>query len=116
MKVTIELDVDLDFLMELLKNASISSKGQFLYNLKPREEDLGVLAGRPQSEISKLKLFMEVFNGLSGQDKNDVLKDDFFDELVATGRFTLDQCNEMLEKAERNGQIYQRRKDWYAKA
>src|SRR4029078_5738703 len=29
--------------------------------------DLGVLHGKPHSEISKLKLFMEVFNGISGQ-------------------------------------------------
>ena len=34
--------------------------------------DLGVLHGKPHSEVSKLKIFMEIFNALSGQDRNDV--------------------------------------------
>jgi len=78
--------------------------------------DLGVLHGKPQSEISKLKLFMEVFNGLSGQDKNDVEEKIFINELIQTGRFSEDDAQNFLKKAMQNGQIYERRSGFYAKA
>jgi replicative DNA helicase Mcm len=78
--------------------------------------DLGVLHGKPQSEISKLKLFMEVFNGLSGQDKNDVEEKNFINELIQTGRFSEDDAKNFLNKAMQNGQIYERRLGFYAKA
>lgn len=78
--------------------------------------DLGVLHGKPQSEISKLKLFMEVFNGLSGQDKNDVEEKNFINELIQTGRFSEDDAKSFLNKAMQNGQIYERRSGFYAKA
>ena len=78
--------------------------------------DLGVLHGKPQSEISKLKLFMEVFNGLSGQDKNDVEEKNFINELIQTGRFSEDDAQNFLKKAMQNGQIYERRSGFYARA
>jgi replicative DNA helicase Mcm len=78
--------------------------------------DLGVLHGKPQSEISKLKLFMEVFHGLSGQDKNDVEEKNFINELIQTGRFSEEDAKNFLNKAMQNGQIYERRSGFYAKA
>jgi replicative DNA helicase Mcm len=78
--------------------------------------DLGVLHGKPQSEISKLKLFMEIFNALSGQDKNDVEEKHFINELTQTGRFSEDDAKNFLNKAMQNGQIYERRSGFYAKA
>jgi replicative DNA helicase Mcm len=78
--------------------------------------DLGVLHGKPQSEISKLKLFMEVFNALSGQDKNDVEEKSFILELTQTGRFTEDDAKTFINKAMANGQIYERKAGYYAKA
>ena len=78
--------------------------------------DLGVLHGKPQSEISKLKLFMEIFNGLSGQDKNDVEEKNFINELIQTGRFSEEDAKNFLNKAMQNGQIYERRLGFYAKA
>jgi replicative DNA helicase Mcm len=78
--------------------------------------DLGVLHGKPQSEVSKLKVFMEVFNSLSGQDKNDVEERNFIDELIKTGKFTDDDAHAYLRKATQNGQIYERKTGFYAKA
>ena len=78
--------------------------------------DLGVLHGKPHSEISKLKLFMEVFNGISGQDKNDVEEKNFINELVKTGKFPEDEARTYIKKAMQNGQIYERRSGFYAKA
>jgi replicative DNA helicase Mcm len=78
--------------------------------------DLGVLHGKPHSEISKLKLFMEVFNGISGQDKNVVEEKNFINELVKTGKFSEDEARTYIKKAMQNGQIYERRSGVYAKA
>jgi replicative DNA helicase Mcm len=78
--------------------------------------DLGVLHGKPQSEVSKLKVFMEVFNSLSGQDKNDVEERNFIDELIKTDKFTDDDARAYLRKATQNGQIYERKTGFYAKA
>src|ERR671910_1885159 len=78
--------------------------------------DLGVLHGKPLSETSKLKTFTDVFNGLSGEDKNDVEEKNFIDELVKTGKFTEEEAKEFIRKAMQNGQIYERRAGFYAKA
>src|SRR5262249_14408486 len=71
--------------------------------------DLGVLHGKPQSEISKLKLFMDIFNALSGQDKNDVEENNFVNELIKTGKFSEEEAKIYIKKAMQNGQIYERR-------
>src|SRR6478672_5658814 len=78
--------------------------------------DLGVLHGKPHSEISKLKMFMEIFNALSGQDKNDIEEKNFVNELVKTGKFTEDDARSFIKKAMQNGQIYERKSGFYAKA
>jgi replicative DNA helicase Mcm len=78
--------------------------------------DLGVLHGKPHSEVSKLKIFIEVFNALSGEDRNDVSEKNFMDELVRTGKFTDDEARTFIKKAMQNGQIYERKAGFYAKA
>lgn len=78
--------------------------------------DLGVLQGKPLSETSKLKTFTDVFNGLSGEDKNDVEEKNFINELMKSGKFTEDEAKEFIRKAMQNGQIYERRSGFYAKA
>ena len=78
--------------------------------------DLGVLHGKPQSEISKLKLFMDIFTSLAGQDKNDVEEKNFIQELIQSGKFTEDDAKNYLNKAMQNGQIYERKAGYYSKA
>lgn len=78
--------------------------------------DLGVLTSKPQSEISRLKLFSDVFRDLSGEDRNDVPKLVLVDALFKTGRFTMDEIKNYIEKAERNGEIYERRPGFYQRA
>jgi replicative DNA helicase Mcm len=78
--------------------------------------DLGVLHGKPHSEVSKLKMFMEIFNALSGQDKNDVEEKNFINELVKSDKFTDDEAKSFIKKAMQNGQIYERKSGFYAKA
>jgi replicative DNA helicase Mcm len=78
--------------------------------------DLGVLHGKAHSEVSKLKMFIEIFNALSGQDKNEVEEKNFINELVRTGKFTQDEARTFIRKAMQNGQIYERKSGFYAKA
>ncbi len=78
--------------------------------------DLGVLHGKPFSEISKLKLFMEIFSSLSGEDKNDVEENTFVIELEKTGKFTEADAKAYIKKAMNDGQIYERRPGFYSKA
>lgn len=78
--------------------------------------DVGVLYGKPQSEVSKQKLFMEVFSGLSGTDNNDVDEKNLVAELAKTGRFTEDEARSQINKFSREGRIYERRPGFWAKA
>jgi len=79
--------------------------------------DVGVLYGKPQSETSKSKTFMDVFKGLSGNDNNDVEEKALLDELVKTGKFTDEgDAKKYFEKAKREGQIYERKSGFWAKA
>src|SRR5437899_12201490 len=50
--------------------------------------DLGVLQGRPHSEVSKMQLFMDVMKSLEGDEKRPVEEKTFVKELVKTGKFT----------------------------
>src|ERR671921_1481797 len=78
--------------------------------------DLGVLHGKPFSEISRLKLFMEIFSSLSGEDKNDVEENIFIVELGKTGKFTESDARSFIKKAMNDGQIYERKPGFYSKA
>jgi len=78
--------------------------------------DLGVLYGKPQSVVSKEKTFMEVFRGLSGNENNDVEDKALVDELVKTGKFTEEEAKKFIQKFNREGQIFERRPGFWAKA
>jgi replicative DNA helicase Mcm len=78
--------------------------------------DMGVLYGKPQSVVSKEKTFMEVFKGLSGNENNDVEDKVLVDELVKTGKFTDEEARKHIQKFNREGQIFERRPGFWAKA
>ena len=78
--------------------------------------DLGVLYGKPQSVVSKEKTFMELFRGLSGAENNDVEDKVLVDELVKTGKFSDEEARKYIEKLNREGQIFERRPGYWAKA
>lgn len=111
MKVKLELDLTFNQLLELLETLKES-------NIPVINEsvNLGALHGNPQSEISKLKLFMDVFNALSGHDKKDVAEENLIFELRKTKKFTEKEVIDFMNKCIQNGQIYERRSGWYAKA
>lgn len=79
--------------------------------------DVGVLYGKPQSEVSKSKTLMDVFKGLSGSENNDVEEKALIDELVKTGKFKDENdARKYFENAKREGQVYERRPGFWAKA
>jgi len=71
---------------------------------------------KPAKETSKLKPFMDVFNALSGTDRADVEETPFIYELIKTGKFTEAECYDYLRRAQANGQIYECKTGFYAKA
>lgn len=78
--------------------------------------DLGVLYGKPQSVVSKEKTFMEVFRGLTGSENNDVEEKALVDELAKTGKFSEDEAKKYIQKFNREGQIFERKQGFWAKA
>ncbi|MFL6488194.1 MAG: minichromosome maintenance protein MCM, partial [Nitrososphaera sp.] len=78
--------------------------------------DLGVLYGKPQSVVSKEKTFMELFRGLTGAENNDVEDKVFVDELMKTGKFSDEEARKYIQKFNREGQIFERRPGFWAKA
>jgi intein/homing endonuclease len=79
--------------------------------------DVGVLYGKPQSETSKSKTFMDVLKGLSGTDNNEVEEKLLLDELMKTGKFTDDgDVRKYLERAKREGLIFEKKPGYWAKA
>lgn len=78
--------------------------------------DLGVLYGKPQSVVSKEKTFMELFRGLTGAENNDVEDKILVDELVKTGKFSDEEARKYIQKFNREGQIFERRPGFWAKA
>ena len=75
--------------------------------------DLGVLHGMPQSERGKLQLFFDVFNALSGTEKNPVEEKALVSELVKSGKFTEEEAKAFITKANRNGTIYEVKSGFY---
>jgi replicative DNA helicase Mcm len=78
--------------------------------------DLGVLYGKPQSVVSKEKTFMELFRELTGTENNDVEDKVLVDELVKTGKFSDEEARKYIQKFNREGQIFERRSGFWAKA
>jgi replicative DNA helicase Mcm len=78
--------------------------------------DLGVLYGKPQSVVSKEKTFMEIFRGLTGAENNDVEDKVLVDELVKTTKFSDEEARKYIQKFNREGQIFERRPGFWAKA
>ena len=69
--------------------------------------DLGVLQGRPHSEVSKLQLFMDVLKSLEGDSKTPVEEKLFIKELAKTGKFTEEEARNFIRRMLREASIYE---------
>lgn len=75
--------------------------------------DLGVLQGRPHSEVSKMQLFMDVMKSLEGDEKRLVEEKTFVKELVKTGKFTEEDARKYIKKLQRESAIYESKPGHY---
>ena len=80
------------------------------------EVDMGVLHGRPKSEMNKIQLFMTLLREMQakgpGKDaqpgsKPSVSEIDLVKELTATNKFTEDEARSFIAKMKRDGTIYE---------
>jgi replicative DNA helicase Mcm len=75
--------------------------------------DLGVLQGRPHSEVSKMQLFMDVMKSLEGDEKRPVEEKTFVKELVKTGKFIEEEARKYIKKLQRESAIYESKPGHY---
>ena len=75
--------------------------------------DLGVLQGRPRSEVSKMQLFMDVMKSLEGEHKTPVDEKQLVDELVKTGKYNDEEAKNFIRKMARDSSIYESKPGHY---
>ncbi|MGQ0795627.1 MAG: minichromosome maintenance protein MCM [Nitrosopumilaceae archaeon] len=75
--------------------------------------DLGVLQGKPHSEVSKMQLFMDVMKSLEGDEKRPVEEKTFVKELIKTGKFTEEEARKYIKKLQRESAIYESKPGHY---
>ena len=75
--------------------------------------DLGVLQGRPRSEVSKMQLFMDVMKSLEGEHKTPVEEKQLIEELAKTEKFTEDEAKNFIRKMSRDSSIYESKPGHY---
>jgi len=75
--------------------------------------DLGVLQGRPRSEVSKMQLFMDVLKGLEGDNKMPVEEKSFVKELEKTEKFTEEEARNYIRRMLREASIYESKPGHY---
>ncbi|NWJ99549.1 minichromosome maintenance protein MCM, partial [Marine Group I thaumarchaeote] len=84
---------------EMLKNAGI--------DVNTGKIDIGVLQGRPRSEVSKLATFMEILKSLEGEPQSPVLEQTFVDELVKSEKFNEEEAKNYIRRMVRDATIYE---------
>ena len=75
--------------------------------------DLGVLQGRPRSEVSRMQLFMDVLKSLEGDNKIPVEEKAFVDELQKTEKFTDEEARNYIRRMLREASIYESKPGHY---
>ncbi|RMF31167.1 MAG: ATPase [Candidatus Nitrosothermus koennekii] len=109
-------------LLKEVVDASDAERAIYLFNkmlntvgvdVKTGKVDLGVLHGMPQSERSKRQLFFDIFKALAGPEDESVEREKLVEELVKTGRFSEDEANELIDRMNREGVIYETKAGYY---
>ena len=75
--------------------------------------DLGVLQGRPRSEVSKMQLFMDVLKSMEGDNKVAVEERAFVKELEKTEKFTEEEARNYVRRMLREASIYESKPGHY---
>ena len=75
--------------------------------------DLGVLQGKPRSEVSKMQLFMDILKGLEGDNKIPVEEKAFVKELEKSEKFTEEEARNYIRRMLREASIYESKPGHY---
>ena len=68
--------------------------------------DIGVLSGKPKSEMNKLNLFQDIMKGLCGE-QGMVTEKEIIEEMVKTEKWDENAAKEFFKKIHRDGIIYE---------
>ena len=80
----------IDLLQNMFEDAGI--------DVNTGKVDLGVLQGKPRSEVSKMQSFMEILKTLEGEPKKPVEEKQLIEELVKTEKFTEEEARNIVRK------------------
>jgi replicative DNA helicase Mcm len=75
--------------------------------------DLGVLQGRPRSEVSKMQLFMDIMKSLEGDHKTPVEEKQLVEALVKTEKYNDEEAKNFIRKMARDSSIYESKPGHY---
>ena len=75
--------------------------------------DLGVLQGKPRSEVSKMQLFMDILKSLEGDNKVAVEERTFVQELEKSEKFTEEEARNYIRRMLREASIYESKPGHY---
>lgn len=95
----------IDLMQAMLEDAGV--------DVNTGQVDLGVLQGKPRSEVSKMQLFMDVLKSLEGDNKIAVEEKTFVAELVKSGKFDEDEARNYLRRMLREASIYESKPGHY---
>ena len=95
----------IDLLQSMFEDAGI--------DVNTGKVDLGVLQGRPRSEVSKMQLFMELMKSLEGEHKTPVEENQLVEELTKTEKFTEEEAKSFIRKMAGASSIYESKPGHY---
>ena len=95
----------IDLMQSMLQDAGV--------DVNTGKVDLGVLQGKPRSEVSKMQLFMDVLKSLEGENKVAVEEKTFIKELEKSGKFTEEEARNYIRRMLREASIYESKPGHY---
>ena len=95
----------IDLLQNMFEDAGI--------DVNTGKVDLGVLQGKPRSEVSKMQSFMEILKTLEGEPKKPVEESKLIEELVKTEKFNEEEARNIVRKMVRDAAIYESKPGHY---
>ena len=80
------------------------------------KRDLGVLYGKPQSDTSRMALFMDILKKLEGERPTPVPEDKLVRELVSSGKFKDDEdAKRFIRRMSSSASIYESKPGHYSR-
>ncbi len=95
----------IDLMQSMLQDAGV--------DVNTGKVDLGVLQGKPRSEVSRMQLFMDVLKSLEGENRAAVEEREFVKELERSGKFSEEDARNFIRRMLREASIYESKPGHY---